>query len=328
MELWDEILTLAVEIGPRRYEACSGITFLQLVRDWNSPVDRWNWRDLRLVCRLWSLILDPQWTPRIQARSPSDITTGKDIQTLYVLPDFFGDVEEIIQYPLDQRLINAAKNIHTIDILDLKGTFTTLLFEHSNYFPSLKALSSWRRDRLQSFWSGLQKFSGLVVLRILGLSGGHGNIYLPNLEILELDLFTLPTFTFPSLRHVSIRTYPSESYWDFLRGHSTTLASLLFYFYWQGKNVFDGQFWKNFPKLRLLGASYHIIEGMQPPPPTHPIDSLWFQKPTYLRMLSVEDVLGKIPLLRYLSFDSSYVSSVRMTEIRNLCEGRGISLIA
>lgn len=120
VELWTTILMITVNSYCKYYDNTSSITFPRFLFDWGTQNHKPNnqWRKLRLVCRLWSLILDPKWTPDIVARHMGHVLEGKDIRILRVV----GNGRRWREY------YNIQRHLEDINALVMESV-TTLIFD-------------------------------------------------------------------------------------------------------------------------------------------------------------------------------------------------------
>lgn len=290
IEIWIEILTMAV--GPDRlcYDYCNSFDSPRFHNEWKMMsnqissvfTDAQNWiSQLRLVCRLWSVLIEPTWRPYLITTNFGNIGSYKNIRALSVKGSNNRVPNAYNSYSLDESLLGATRNINTLVVSSMGSDFVEFLFSQSRYFQSLRSLSyisnTYRRP---DFWMRLENaFPHLTALTLIGEVPEGGSITLLDLEILHLYILqnvqTPPHFYFPSLKHYSSDyVVPSASCTQIFHDYGKNIESILLPMHdLYEKEFFVEGFWTRFPKLQLLGARSTLSE-LPPPPLGHPFNHL------------------------------------------------------
>lgn len=319
-EIWIIILTMVVDPDCLCYDQCSSFDFPRLkyergILDDSALTDiDHQILQLRLTCRLWSILLKPTWKPYLNTTNPLSIGNYKDIRALSTEEPQYSKHNEYKIYPLDQSLLEATRNLNTIihvsEFRAYGDTFLEFFFSYSEYFKSVRSFDYFTHENLPlDFWTRLETaFPRLTALAVGGF-GQDGdvttkrNITFPNVEILDLcldiDVSHIPIFRFPCLKHLAIDSRTFHSCEQILRTHGENIESLLFPYYDCDITKFFGErFWNQFPKLKLIGASSSALSQLPCPPIGHPFDHLVLYKHS---LRDLQTFFVHFPSLRYLS---------------------------
>lgn len=323
-EIWVIILTIVVDPDRLCYDYCTSFDFPRLNYEWRllfgsalniTAIDS-QISQLRLVCRLWSNLLEPTWKPHLKTETPLSIGAYKGIRTLFIVVKGNPNFDEYKPYPLDKCLAGATRNINTLVIDDSAGSegldFTDVLFSYSEYFPNVRSFSFMSfHDLSPDFWARLGRaFPRLTALMLIGLGQEGGTISLPYLEILEinLDITRPPHFYFPSLKHFSSGGGPTyASCAEIIRTCGMGLKSLLFpCYYYDHEGFFGEDFWTQLPKLELLGTPAPALSRLTCPPVGHPFSHLCLYE---FDLQSIQTFIDNLHDLRHLSILCQYHSA-------------------
>lgn len=269
---------------------------------------------LRLVCRLWSILLDSTWRPYLYTKNALVIGNHRDIRVLSVKDIRECDYNVYDKYPLDESLLGATRNLNTVILSSTiwqKGDgFLDFFFSHSEYFQNVRSFHYFNYTDLPSdFWTRLETtFPLLTALSVTSFGQNEavvasGNIRFQGLEILDMrtdHTFHLPHFHFPSLKHFSSYNDPTSPICaQILQNHANGIESLLIpYHYLEWMEFFGKEFWMQFPKLRLIGAISSRLGELPLPPTGHPFNHICLWDP---KLQAVQNLIGRFPTLRYLS---------------------------
>lgn len=319
-EIWIIILDMVIEDSILPSLGCSVFDFPKFVRDCQIDQSRPNeeWERLRLVCRLWSVLLNPHGAsdlpdllhkPHLRLDSPSRLLSAIGVRSFSLADTSEWPIAEFKPYPLNIDILSITRNVVSISIgssgsFEAKTAFLDFIFSYSVYFPNIRALAirAWE-SLVPEFWKRLQEaFPRLTALQIQGPYYAHGEITLPNLEVLILDLVIAPEFNFPSLKHLWIHNSSAE--FPLLFNHGRTLESLV-----TGSNIsqvsLDESFWTSFPKLQILGGPVSLFQNLCLPPPDHPFDHAWTLWWWTRNSTIVDDIASRFHSLRYWTVQPS-----------------------
>lgn len=328
-EIWISILTTVVDPDSLCYDHCSSFDFPRLKYERGllgdsalTDIDH-QISQLRLVCRLWSILLKPTWKPYLTTKNPRGIGNYKDIRVLSTEESQYSKYNEYKLYPMDQSLLEASRNLNTIiHVSEFRAdgdTFLDFFFTYSKYFQNVRSFDYFAHENLPPyFWARLETaFPRLTTLTVAGFGQDEevatkGNITFPNVEILDLcldiDVSCLPIFHFPCLKHFALDSRKFNSCEQILHNHGKIIESLLFPLCNFVNTKFLGEgFWTQFPKLKLLGATSFALRRLPCPPVGHPFNHLVLYR---YRLQSIQTFVARFPNLSYLSVLSDEATAV------------------
>lgn len=316
-EIWILILRMVVDPDRFCYDYCTSFDFPRFngefsmlfasksnMVDINKQISQ-----LRMVCRLWSILLEPTWKPYLKTQTPFDsIGAYKGIHTLYVEENHKSNHNEHPPHSFDHSVVEATRNTNTLIIHDCAWTkgqgFTNTFLAGPGQFSNVRSFFYLNKHAFPSdFWMRLeQALPRLIALTVAGLGQEGGTITLPNLEIFDLDIAvpSPPYFNFPRLKHFSSDGGPDTLCCvQIIRSYGRNIESLLFPYY-ESDDVgfFGGDFWTKLPKLQLIGAWASTLSKLPPPPVGHPFYHLCLYE---YDLQSTQSLVSKLQGLRYLS---------------------------
>lgn len=238
-EIWFIIFTMVVDPESLHHDYCTSFDFPRFHHEWDmlrrsASIDiNKQITLLRLVCRLWSLLIESTWRPYLNTYSSQRINSYTDIRALCLELLCEWESHKYKPYPLDQVFLGATRNINTLIIYysNHSGFIESILL-HPEYFPSVR--SFYYLTRLvfpHEFWTRLENaFPRLTALTLIGPGQEGESITLPDLKILDIALSTRtpPSFRFPSLKHFASDIAPcSASSEQILWTHGEHIESII-----------------------------------------------------------------------------------------------------
>ncbi|PVG00522.1 hypothetical protein CPB86DRAFT_782599 [Serendipita vermifera] len=363
-EIWEQILDYVIHVPVLFDTRCEVETFHRFIEAHRHEpywplykASEHQRKKLRLVCKMWTELMDRQYPRWIIYGTPLDYKRGtSQIKRLDIGNSSRKKANTMIQGEYQQGLhliLSEPKKLSSVTTVCLNLSWPSVDSEEAaSFLPRLRDLPRLRSltyiDCLNEQPNQLLQelkhpyFASLTSLYI-SMEALHGPLRLESLEVLYLDVesYEVGQWSFPSLRHLAIncgcegfiRSLPSSlkplgEDSSPLAGPHSHLQSL--FLLEEGVDVtLDDLFWQTYPHLRNMGVSCYDLTLASDVPLDHPLccligtDSLDFD---CLMLLS-----SRVPNIRQIYTRSHYhkvlESNTTLFSIFQDYQRRGIQLV-